>query len=141
MHSTFDQSIRPLSDREFHRFQRMIHDASGIALSDAKRALIPGRLSRRLRAFGMQDFSAYLALVEADSDERTRMLDCICTNETRFFREPRQFDFLDQEVLPRWKALAERGAMPKRIRAWSAACSTGEEPVSVAMLLRTHFGA
>jgi chemotaxis protein methyltransferase CheR len=68
------------------------------------------------------------------------MLDCICTNETRFFREPRQFDFLDQEVLPRWKALAEHAAMPKRINAWSVACSTGEEPASIAMLLRTHFG-
>lgn len=140
MRETLQQDTYPLSDREFRRFQQLIHGASGIVLSDAKRTLIPGRLNRRLRALGMVDFVSYLERVENDHAERTRMLDCICTNETRFFREPRQFDFLDQEILPRWKSLGDTGGMPKRIRAWSAACSTGEEAVSVAMLLRAHFG-
>ena len=140
MRETFETGMQALSDREFRRFQRLIHGASGIVLSDAKRALIPGRLNRRLRALGMVDFVSYLERVESDEQERTRMLDCICTNETRFFREPRQFDFLDQEILPRGKALGESGAIPKQIRVWSAACSTGEEAASVAMLLRTHFG-
>lgn len=140
MRETFESGSYPLADREFRRFQRLIHGASGIVLSDAKRALIPGRLNRRLRALGMRNFVAYLERVERDDEERTRMLDCICTNETRFFREPRQFDFLDQEILPRWKSLGDSGAIPKRIRAWSSACSTGEEAVSVAMLLRAHFG-
>ncbi|HEY6842729.1 MAG TPA: protein-glutamate O-methyltransferase CheR [Thermoanaerobaculia bacterium] len=135
------QQMPALTDRDFRRFQRLIHGASGIALTDAKRALIPGRLGRRLRALGLTDYGAYLDVVENNGEERTRMLDCICTNETRFFREPRQFDFLDQQILPNWKSAAQRGAMPKRIHAWSVACSTGEEPASIAMLLRTHFDA
>lgn len=141
MREMFEQQIPALTDRDFRRFQRLIHGTSGIVLTDAKRALIPGRLSKRLRGLGLTNFSAYLDVVDSDSAERTRMIDCICTNETRFFREPRQFDFLDQDVLPRWKSLAGTGAMPRRIRAWSVACSTGEEPASLAMLLRTHFAA
>ncbi|HUJ12573.1 MAG TPA: protein-glutamate O-methyltransferase CheR [Thermoanaerobaculia bacterium] len=139
MRASYEQQSPVLTEREFRRFQRLIHGASGIVLSDAKRALIPGRLGRRLRALDMASFTPYLDLVDHDRDERTRMIDCICTNETRFFREPRQFDFLDQEILPQWKSFGDRGTLPKRIRAWSVACSTGEEPFSLAMLLRTHF--
>ena len=140
MDQGFDQAIRPLTSREFRRFQQLIHSQSGIYLSDVKKALVVGRLTRRLRTLGLRDFSAYLDRVEsADDGERTQMLDCICTNETRFFREPRQFEFLDEQILPRWRTLASSGARPKRIRAWSAACSTGEEPFSVAMLLRAHL--
>ena len=66
------------------------------------------------------------------------MLDCICTYETHFFREPRQFEFLERRVVPEWTARAAAGA-PRRIRAWSAGCSTGEEPYSLAMVLLAHF--
>ena len=138
---TFDPIVPALTDRDFRRFQRMIHTASGIVLTDAKRALIPGRLTRRLRALGLKNFRSYLEVVEANVDERAQMIDCICTNETRFFREPRQFDFLDQEVFPSWRALGDHGSKPKSIRTWSVACSTGEEPHSLAMLLRSHFKA
>lgn len=130
---------RPLTDREFGLFQRLIHRETGIFLPEAKKALVVARLTRRLRTLGVTSFTSYFEIVETNRDERTTMLDNICTNETRFFREPRQFEFLDTEVLPRWKARAEAGLMPKRIRAWSAACSTGEEPYSLAMMLRTHF--
>ena len=133
-------AIRPLSDREFQLFQELIYREAGIFLSTAKKALVTGRLSRRIRALGYSDFSAYYDHVANNSDgERTAMLDSICTNETRFFREPKQFDFLDQQVLPEWRIQGNDGAIPKRIRAWSAACSTGEEPYSIAMLLATHF--
>lgn len=136
------QVQRPLSDREFALFQRLIHRETGIFLPEAKKALVVARLSRRLRALGLTTFGAYFDLVEQDRDgEKTVMLDNICTNETRFFREPRQFEFLETDVLPAWKMRAEAGLMPKRIRVWSAACSTGEEPYSLAMLLRTHFPA
>jgi chemotaxis protein methyltransferase CheR len=132
--------IRPLSDREFTLFQGLIFREAGIFLSDAKKALVTGRLSRRIRALGLADFASYYERVAGDVEgERTAMLDSICTNETRFFREPKQFDFLDQQVLPEWKMLGNSGAIPKRIRVWSAACSTGEEPYSIAMLLATHF--
>ena len=128
-----------LTHREFGAFQRLIHAQTGIFLAESKKALVVARLTRRLRAHGLNTFGAYLELVERDRDEHTAMLDAICTNETRFFREPRQFEFLETSVLPAWRQRGQQGLMPKRIRAWSAACSTGEEPFSLAMLLRTHF--
>jgi chemotaxis protein methyltransferase CheR len=128
-----------LTDREFALFQRLIHRQTGIFLPEAKKALVVARLSRRLRTLGLPSFGAYFEVVERDRNEHTVMLDSICTNETRFFREPRQFEFLENDVLPRWRQQGEQGLRPKRIRAWSAACSTGEEPYSLAMLLRTHF--
>lgn len=140
MNSVVDPGLRPLTDREFRRFQRLIRRESGIYLSEAKKALVVGRLSRRLRTLGVHSFSNYLDRVEgSDIAERTQMLDCICTNETRFFREPRQFEYLNEQVIPRWIALAEAGDRPRRVRAWSTACSTGEEPFSMAMLLRAHL--
>jgi len=128
-----------LTIREFARFQRLIHRQAGIFLPEAKQALVVARLGRRLRDLGLESFGTYFDLVETDPAEHTRMLDAICTNETRFFREPRQFEFLESNVLPRWRQRGEDGLVPKRIRVWSAACSTGEEPYSLAMLLRTHF--
>jgi chemotaxis protein methyltransferase CheR len=130
-----------LTHREFVLFQRLIHRQTGIYLPEAKKALVVARLSRRLRTLNLTSYTAYFELVERDAEEHTAMLYAICTNETRFFREPRQFEFLETEVLPRWRQRGDEGLMPKRIRAWSAACSTGEEPYSLAMLLRTHFPA
>jgi chemotaxis protein methyltransferase CheR len=135
------KAIRPLSDREFRMLQQLIYREAGIHLSEAKKALVSGRLGRRVRALGCRDFTAYYQHVEADGAERTAMLDCISTNETRFFREPQQFEFLEQSVLPRWRAMGDAGQIPKRIRAWSAACSTGEEPYTLAMVLASHFPA
>ena len=137
------QGIRPLSDREFKLFQQLIHDEAGIYLSDVKKALLIGRLSRRIRELGLDSFEAYYQRVvnEPRPAERVEMINNICTHETHFFREPRQFDFLEQTVAPRWRSAAEAGLRPKRIRAWSAACSSGEEPYSLAMTLLTHFPA
>lgn len=110
---------------------------SGIHLSDAKRALLTGRLSRRLRELELDSFAAYYRRIveEPGGAELTRMLDAIATNETHFFREPRHFEFLAGHVLPRFVQEAERGERAKEVRIWSAACSTGEEPYSLAMCL------
>jgi chemotaxis protein methyltransferase CheR len=133
-------SLPRISAREFALFRDLIHRESGIFLSDAKKALVVGRLGRRLRELGLSSLGAYYRLLaEGDELERVRMLDCICTNETHFFREPRQFEFLERQVFPEWAARAAAGAMPRRVRAWSAACSTGEEPYSLAMTLLAHF--
>ena len=121
-----------ISDAEFALLAGFIHRQAGIALSDAKRALLVGRLARRLRELGVATFRDYYDLVLRDPDERMQMLDRISTHETHFFREPRHFDFLRDELFPRWRARSPRGA---RIRVWSAACSTGEEPYSLAMTL------
>lgn len=133
--------IRPLTDREFKLFQSLIHKEAGIYLSEVKKALLVGRLSRRIRELGLDSFEAYYRhVVEGPNPtERVELINNICTHETQFFREPRQFEFLEQTLAPRWRAEAEAGARPKQIRAWSAACSSGEEPVSMAMSLLYHF--
>jgi chemotaxis protein methyltransferase CheR len=137
--SPWDSAIAPIEPHVFRRFQSLVHGASGIRLTDVKKALLTGRLSRRLRELGLTSFGEYLRCVEEDEPERVRMLDLITTNETRFFRESKQFELLDSDVLPRWAAEAAEGKRPRRIRAWSAGCSTGEEPYSLAMLLLSHF--
>jgi chemotaxis protein methyltransferase CheR len=126
----------PLSRVEFKLFQDLIHREAGIFLAETKKALLVGRLSRRLRELGLTSFGEYHRYItKEDPAERVRMLDCVSTNETQFFREPRQFDFIREQVIPEWRSAADAGARPRRIRVWSAACSTGEEPYSLAMTL------
>jgi chemotaxis protein methyltransferase CheR len=136
----YTNGVRPLTDREFRLLQQLIYREAGIFLSDAKKALVSGRLTRRVLALGLENFSAYYDAVKEDRDgERTQMLDSICTNETKFFREPKQFEYMNQVLLPRWKEEGASGLRSKRIRVWSAACSTGEEPYSLAMVLACTF--
>lgn len=131
---------RTVTPAEFKLFQELIHREAGIFLSETKKALLVGRLSRRLRELGLGSFMEYFRhLTEVDPKEQVLMLDCITTNETRFFREPQQFDFLEERSIPRFKAEAAAGRRPRKIRAWSAASSTGEEAYSVAMTLLSHF--
>jgi chemotaxis protein methyltransferase CheR len=132
-----------LGPAEFARFQRLIYRETGIHLADCKQALLVGRLSRRLRELGLSSFGAYWRRVSSDDDtaERRRMLEAVCTHETRFFREPQHWEFLTRDLFPRWRAAAASGGRPRRIRAWSAGCSTGEEPYTIAMMLLEHFPA
>ncbi len=130
---------RSVSDVEFERFQALVHREAGIWLSPVKKALLAGRLAKRLRELGLASYGDYYEIVRADEAERTHMLDCICTNETHFFREPRHFEVLAECVYPAWQAEADAGRRPRRIRAWSAACSTGEEPYTLAMSLLRAF--
>src|SRR5258706_3851657 len=113
---------RSLDMRDFRLYQRLILREAGIFLADAKTVLVEGRLARRLRELDL-DFGAYYRLVEADAGERVRMLDCICTNETHFFREPRQFEFLDQHVFPERQARAEAWRMSRPVPRSSPRCS------------------
>jgi chemotaxis protein methyltransferase CheR len=129
----------PITAKEFALFQALIHREAGIYLSEPKKALVVGRLARRLRDLGLGSFAAYHQVVQEDAEELVRMLDCISTNETHFFREPRQFEFLEQRVFPEWTSQAAAGLRPRRVRVWSAGCSTGEEPYSLAMALLLHF--
>ncbi|HSP15590.1 MAG TPA: protein-glutamate O-methyltransferase CheR [Thermoanaerobaculia bacterium] len=128
------ESCAPLavSDDEFQLFQRIVYQWSGIFLSPVKRALLAARLSRRIRQLGLRSFGEYYRVVSAAGPEERRiLLDSICTNETHFFREPAQFDFLDRVIVP--SLMAER--RPRHLSVWSAACSTGQEPFSIAMAL------
>src|SRR3954464_4203849 len=124
-----------LTTKEFRLFQALVHQEAGIALSEQKRALLAGRLAPRLRALELASFSAYYDRVRNDGIELVRMIDSICTNETQFFREPKQFTFLEEQLMPSWRAAGEGGHRPKQVRIWSAACSSGEEPYSIAMSL------
>jgi chemotaxis protein methyltransferase CheR len=133
--------LRPLKLRELRQLRKLIYDEAGIHLPDGKLALVESRLARRLRELGMHSYEQYCELVLAPEgeSERVQMLDCITTNETHFFREVKHFDYLESVVFPRWQAQAEGGERSRRIRAWSAACSTGEEPYTLAMCLMTAF--
>jgi chemotaxis protein methyltransferase CheR len=122
------------SDADFNALRTLVRQLTGISLSEAKRELVYGRLSRRLRALGLQSFSAYRDLLANDPDgpEMVEFVNAITTNLTSFFRESHHFEHLRDEVL---LPLLKRGAGP-RLRIWSAGCSTGEEPYSIAMTVR-----
>ncbi len=133
-------AIRPITDKEFSLLRDFVYQETGINLEPPKKALLVGRLTPRLNELGLKSFGEYYRRVKGgDVEERVHLLDSIFTNETHFFRQPRQFDFLEQQVFPCWAERAAEGLMPRKIRAWSAACSTGEEPYSLAMALWAHF--
>ena len=110
----------------------MIYAESGILLPDIKAKLIYGRLARRLRACGLENFPDYLALIADDPEERARAVDALTTNHTSFFRENHHFEHFRDEL---WPGFSERLASGGRVRVWSAACSSGEEPYSLMMTI------
>lgn len=124
-----------LSRDDFRRIASMIHEEAGIFLPETKAALVYARLAKRLRALQLDAFRDYCALVEGPDGvaERREMLAALTTNVTRFFREPHHFEHLRTRVLSPLMQEAQRGG--GRIRIWSAACSTGQEPYSVALTI------
>jgi chemotaxis protein methyltransferase CheR len=127
--------VKPLEEGEFALYQRLVFREAGIHLGEVKRALVAARLLRRIRDLGLPTYGSYYRRVVEDRDELRVMLDAITTNETHFFREPRHFELLSQTIIPRWREEAARGKRDRRVRLWSAGCSTGEEPYSLAMAL------
>ncbi len=122
------------SDRDFTTITRLIGDQTGIVLTDAKRHMVYSRLARRLRALGLSDFKSYLNIVKQDdSEELVHFVNALTTNLTAFFREEHHFTYLAETVLPELMADKKHS---KQIRIWSAGCSTGEEPYSIAMTLK-----
>ena len=123
-----------ISDQEFALFQRLIYKIAGISLSDAKKVLLVGRLSRRLREYDFATFSQYYRLLASGDHpgEVQTMVDLLTTNETYFFREPQHFAFLRDEIIRRHNASSP-------FRVWSAASSSGEESYTVAMVLAENL--
>lgn len=117
----------PMSDEEFNLFARMLYSIAGIHLTPVKKMLVTSRLYKRLNSHQLTSWDQYYQLVSHDAKERQEMLDQLTTNETYFFREPNHFDFLKYELLPSFRN--------KECHIWSAACSSGEEVYSLAMLL------
>jgi len=124
-----------ISDHEFRQFQKLLYDIAGIHLSPAKKALVCGRLARRLSQHGLTSYGDYYRLLTdgRSGNELQHALDLLTTNETYFFREPRHFDFLKETILSAHHS-------GQTFRVWSAACSSGEEPYSVAMVLADRLG-
>jgi chemotaxis protein methyltransferase CheR len=128
-HREFD-----FSDDDFNSLRKLVREVTGITLADSKRELVYGRLSRRLRALDLDSFRDYRDLLASDAgrDELSEFTNAVTTNLTSFFRENHHFDYLrDQFLLPR----AANSAASRRIRIWSAGCSSGEEPYSIAMTI------
>ncbi|MCR6630954.1 MAG: chemotaxis protein CheR [Magnetospirillum sp.] len=131
-----------LSQADFHRLARFIQDYSGIRMPDSKRTMLEGRLRRRLAALQMTDFRQYCRYVfdeQGLEEEAVHLIDAVTTNKTDFFREPEHFRYLSTNAVAR--VLQKRGyERGMRLVAWSAACSIGAEPYTMAMVLEDMAG-
>lgn len=123
-----------MTAKDLQDIASMIYDDAGIFLTETKASLVYSRLAKRIRRIGMDSFASYCKLVAgADgADERRQMLSLLTTNFTRFFREEHHFDHLRDEVLPE---LVQRAKAGGRVRLWSAGCSQGQEPYTIALTL------
>jgi chemotaxis protein methyltransferase CheR len=119
-------------NEDFEALRKLVKQITGINLSDQKRELVYGRLARRLRALQLQSFAQYRDVLAQDGGrEIVQFCNAITTNLTAFFREPHHFDYLREQVL----APMANSAVTRRLRIWSAGCSSGEEPYSLAMTI------
>ncbi len=128
-------SPKPLNSRDFSRLKQFIYTECGINITDGKRAMLEARLQKRLRQLGIPSFSGYcdyLFSQKGREEELTHMIDQVTTNKTDFFREPSHFDHLIRKVLP------EISRTRKSVTIWSAGCSSGEEPYTLAMVLKEY---
>jgi chemotaxis protein methyltransferase CheR len=126
------------TDADFQYLGKLAYDQAGIVLADSKRNLVYSRLSRRLRSLGLTSFRQYRARLAADSSEIEGFINAISTNLTKFFREPHHFEhFRTHVAIPYARAVARKPA--GRLRVWSAGCSTGEEPYSIAAVLNREI--
>lgn len=131
------EAIDHLSPRDFQRLARFIHDYSGIKMPPTKKSMVEGRLRKRVRATGVPSLTGYCQYVFEQNglaSEAIHLIDAVTTNKTDFFREPDHFRYLVNDALPELMA-AQRGNMRAPIKVWSAACSTGAEPYTLAMIL------
>ncbi|HKW97094.1 MAG TPA: protein-glutamate O-methyltransferase CheR [Bryobacteraceae bacterium] len=128
--------VRPLTDQEFARISQLAYDRFGLELKPGKEELVSARLGKKVRAAGCRSFQEYYRRVVEDTtgEALIELIDALTTNFTGFMREPAHFEFLRKHILPEW---IKRGS----IRIWSAACSTGEEPYTIAFSLLDALGS
>ena len=126
--------LSPLTDKEFAGFQKLIYEWAGIHMNESKKALVSGRLMKRLRHYNISTFSDYLRIVKGSEfpEEKQIMINLLTTNETYFFREPKHFDWLRQKIRTRNTA--------EKFRLWSAASSSGQEAYTIAMVIAEEMG-
>ncbi len=131
-------NFKPLNEKLFKNFSRLVFEQSGIYLTDEKKELLNARLGKRLRKCGFDSFESYYDYVVNDKsgEEIIQLLDSVSTNFTSFFREKGHFDYLSATVLPE---LIKNAAAQHKLSFWSAACSSGEEPYTLAIVLNDFF--
>jgi chemotaxis protein methyltransferase CheR len=129
--------LKELTPTEFRSFQEFIYQMSGIRIPDTKRTLLSNRVRRRLKVSGFDDFQSYFKHLRSTSGqtELTGFLNAVTTNETYFFRTEKHFEWFGSELINEVTSQERRGKRPRELRIWSAACSTGEEPYSIAICL------
>lgn len=134
------QSWIPMTERDFASFRAIIGKACGIRISPSQKTMIEGRLQKRLRQLGMDSFreyADYLRTPPRGAGELVMLIDAVTAHKTDFFREPAQFEYLAGTVLPKLTQFRDRERRC-RLRVWSAGCSSGEEPYTLAMVLREY---
>ncbi|MCL2763012.1 MAG: protein-glutamate O-methyltransferase [Treponema sp.] len=124
-----------LNDADYEQYRALIYAESGITFTPANRSILESRLKERLREKGADSVKTYFATISTNKEELKGFLDAITTNLTRFFRNQAQFDALEKHVIPELINNIKKGGTSNTIRIWSAGCSTGEEPYTIAMLL------
>ena len=141
--AVLDSSLTAIGASEFRLFRDLIHRHTGIWLRDGKQVMLASRLSRRLRAHRLTNFADYYRYLERLPDnhhELGELINCVTTNKTSFFREAHHFRFLAETMIPETLAVSRRSTDRHALRIWSAACSTGEEPYSIAITLQEARG-
>lgn len=134
---TTQRAVPRLTAKEFAQLSQFIHTEYGIKLPPVKMTMLESRLHKRLRATGKPDFKEYCEYLfskEGQEKELIQMVDLVTTNKTDFFREPAHFSFLREQWLPEW--LENRSSVQEKLKIWSAGCSSGEEPYTLAMVLQ-----
>jgi chemotaxis protein methyltransferase CheR len=125
-----------LGEKDFSFIRKRVYEECGINLHEGKKELVRSRLSKRLRELNLRSFSEYKKFLEDNHEESVKLLNAISTNLTSFFREKKHFDFLTEKGLP--GLLASKPRDKRILRCWSAGCSTGEEPYSLACALESR---
>ena len=136
MSNSLEMVRSEMGDAEFKRFSALIHSEFGIKMPPTKKVLLQSRFQKRLRALGMSSYKEYCDYVfspEGHESERMHLIDVVTTNTTHFFREPKHWDIMNNIVLPElWgRGIGRNGDL----NIWSAGCSSGEEPYTLAMVL------
>jgi len=130
-----DTGLRPirLKKAQFETISQLVYRTAGINLHPGKQELVKARLTKRLRALGLKSLDAYMEYLRHDSpkEELSALVDVMTTNKTSFFREPQHFDYLCRQIVPKLR--------DRKVRLWSAGCSSGEEPYSIAILLNERI--
>lgn len=136
------QQDRSLSPKQYQTVKSLIYKYAGIALTDFKQVMVQGRLAKRMRKLAMDSYGEYLDYLQnpENANEITQFINVLTTNKTDFFRESHHFDFLAKTAFPAIEKRAKETGN-RKLRIWCSASSTGEEPYTLAMCVREHFGA